>query len=93
MNTEQHIAHLKNLVSMTFGIPTDQITHWDALDRLTKEKIAACARVDTNLIHDYSWVAMDSKVREKLSQAAARLFNRGTESLQKIGRFVNSANA
>jgi len=90
MNPAQHIEHLKSMVELSFGIPTDQITHWDSLDRQTKEQIAKGARVDTDLIHDYSWVGMDNKVREKLTASAARLFQRGTDRLQKIGRFVGS---
>lgn len=75
---------------MSFGIPTDQVTHWDSLERETKEQIARNASIDCGLIHDYAWVAMDNKVREKLAESAARLFQRGTHRLQKIGRFVNA---
>jgi hypothetical protein len=87
---QQHIEHLKSLVSLSFGIPTDQLTHWDSLDVATKQQIAKNASVDAEAVLDYAWVAMDNRVREKLTESAARLFRRGTDRLQKIGRFVEA---
>lgn len=92
MNQAQHIEHLKSMVSLSFGIPTDQVTHWDSLENETKRQIAKNAGVMVELVCDYAWVAMDDKVREKLASSAARLFQRGTNKLQKIGRFVNACN-
>ena len=92
MSPAEHIAHLQSLVSLSFGIPTDQVTHWDALDTETKQQIAKNASVDINAVLDYAWVGMDNKIREKLTQSAGRLFRRGTDRLQKIGRFVEACN-
>lgn len=93
MTPQQHIAHLEHLVSLSFGVPTEEITQWDNLCKQTKEHIAKGAGVDTDLIHDYSWQGMDNKVREKLSLSAARLFMKGSARLQQIGRFLNATNA
>lgn len=90
MNPQQHVEHLKSMLSLSFGIPTDQITHWDSLDGETKRQIARNAGIVVEVVCDYAWAAMDDEVREKLSSSAARLFHRGTRRLQKIGRFVNS---
>ena len=94
MSRQQQIFNnIKESLNFSFGIPTEQITNWDALDAQTKEKIAACARISPQLIHDYSFTAMDGKVREKLLQAAARLYSRDSGRIEKIGHFSRSANA
>jgi hypothetical protein len=87
---QQHIEHLKSMVALQFGIPSDQIANWDAMSDKDKQKIAKTARICEVAILNYAWAGMDNKVREKLAEAGRRVFSRESGRLLTMGRFVEA---
>ncbi len=90
--SEQQAEQIISGLSFSFGIPTDQITHWDALPRNLKMQIARGCGVGECAVLDYAWIAMPADVREKLIKSTKTLFERGTARLRLLGDFLDAGN-